>query len=59
MREMSMTVSRIFMASIILFAIVFVTAYLQTIYHFNTYVALGVCLLDTILAAAIITIKPK
>ena len=54
-----MTVSRIITAGIILLAIVCVTAYLQTIYHFNTYVALGVCLLDTILAAVIITVNPK
>jgi hypothetical protein len=54
-----MTLSRIITASIILFAIVFITAYLQTIYHFNTYVALAVCLLDTILAAVIIINTPK
>lgn len=54
-----MTLSRIITASIILFAIVCITAYLQTIYHFNTYIALGVCLLDTILAAVIITTQPK
>jgi len=49
-----MTLSRITFATIFLFAIVLLTAYLQTVYSFSTDVALAICLLDTVVAAIIL-----
>jgi hypothetical protein len=50
MRSVS-TRARLTIASIFLFTVVISTSYFQTIFHFNTYLALAICLLDTILSA--------
>jgi hypothetical protein len=46
--------SRLVLSYIFLFAVVTITAYLQSILHFNTYLALAICFLDTIVSAAIL-----
>ncbi|HEY7416259.1 MAG TPA: hypothetical protein VH593_13790 [Ktedonobacteraceae bacterium] len=35
---------------------VIITSYLQSILHFNTYLALTICLIDTIVAALLIAL---
>jgi hypothetical protein len=46
--------TRLILTSIFLFAVVISTSYLQSILHFNTYLALAICLIDTIASAAIL-----
>jgi hypothetical protein len=46
--------TRVILTSIFLFAVVTITAYIQSITHFNTYLALAICLVDTIVSAAIL-----
>ena len=43
---------RVLITSIFLFTVVISTSYLQSIIHFNTYLALAICLVDTIVSAA-------
>ncbi len=42
--------NRVILVGILLFGVVTVTAYLQSIYHFNTYLALAICMADTLIA---------
>ncbi|MBV9231934.1 MAG: hypothetical protein JOZ18_21670 [Chloroflexi bacterium] len=46
--------TRLIFASIFLFAVLFGTSYLQTILHFDTYTALFICFLDTLISAMIL-----
>lgn len=46
--------NRVILVSLLLFGVVTVTAYLQSIYHFNTYLALAICLADTIICARLL-----
>ena len=46
--------TRLVLTSIFLFTIVISTAYLQSILHFNTYLALAICMVDTIVSAALL-----
>jgi hypothetical protein len=48
------TQTRVIVAGIFLFAVVIITAYLQSVLHFNTYLALAICVADTIGAMVII-----
>jgi hypothetical protein len=50
MRSVSTRV-RLIIASIFLFTVVVSTSYFQAIFHFNTYLALAICLIDTTLSA--------
>lgn len=45
---------RLILSYVFLFIVVIITAYFQSILHFNTYLALAICLLDTIASAAIL-----
>lgn len=49
--KQSSILSRLIIVTGFLFAVVICTAYFQTIFHFNTYLALAICLIDTILSA--------
>ena len=42
------------MSYLLLFVVVIITAYLQSVYHFNTYLALTICLVDTIVCATVL-----
>lgn len=53
MKQFSMQ-PRLIIVIVFLFAVVIGTAYFQTIFHFNTYLALAICLLDTILSALLL-----
>lgn len=46
--------TRLFLATTFLLVVLLGTAYLQTILHFHTYLALAICLADTIIASAIL-----
>lgn len=48
------TRTRLLLVGILLFAVVICTSYLQTVFHFDTYLALTICLLDTIIAAMLL-----
>jgi len=48
------TQGRLLFAGILLFAVVTITAYLQSILHFNTYLALAICLADTVVSMVIV-----
>ncbi len=45
------TQTRLVIAGIVLFGIVTITACLQPILHLNTYLALAICMIDTIVVA--------
>jgi vacuolar-type H+-ATPase subunit I/STV1 len=42
------TKMRVVVSYLLLFGVVLITAYLQSVFHFNTYLALAICLVDTI-----------
>jgi hypothetical protein len=42
------TQARIVLSYVMLFGVVLITAYLQSVFHFNTYLALAICAVDTI-----------
>ena len=42
------------LAILFLLVVLLGTAYLQTVFHFSTYLALAVCFLDTIISASIL-----
>ncbi len=46
--------ARVMLASIFMLVVLVSTAYLQTIFHFNTYLALAICLADTVVSATIL-----
>ena len=48
---------RVILVGILLFAVVTTMAYLQSIYHFNTYLALTLCLADTIVCARLLFMR--
>ncbi len=46
--------TRLWIAYAFLFGVVIITAYLQSVLHFDTYLALAICLADTIIAAVML-----
>jgi len=46
--------ARLILASAFLLVVLFSTAYLQTVFHFDTYLALAICFIDTLLSAMIL-----
>jgi hypothetical protein len=46
--EQQSTRGKVILLSILLFGVAITTGYLQSIFHFNSYLALVVCLIDTL-----------
>lgn len=52
--EPSTVRTRLMLASATLFGVMLITAYLQSVLHFDTYLALAICMVDTVVAAMIL-----
>ncbi len=52
--EQQSTRNKVILLNILLFGVAITTGYLQSIYHFNTYLALAICLVDTIVCAKLL-----